>query len=270
GPSGVAVILSPAIASVAPGATQQVTATLMGTSDTEVRWSASGGTITASGLFTAPARGGGYAIRATSAADPRGRATAIVNVEGAGAVLEPFYDARHPYVQLMTPMPHATYFAPATIRMWAHAPDTGSDGVNNYSPHVDFYLGNTLVKSVSIGVKDMIDYYEADVSGVAAGSYELYVRSRMASGIVESVHVPITVVDAASTGQSMNLTKDLVLSGDTSFDWIGTPAARARLSSSNGSRIRSAPGWTGHVTIRNADLIGLGAMDVPSIEVTVG
>src|SRR5262249_17416080 len=59
-------------------------------------------------------------------------------------------------------------------------------------------------------------------------------------------------------------------SGDASFEWIGTAAARARLTSSNGSRIRSAPGWTGHLTIRNADLVGLGAMDVPSIEVTVG
>jgi hypothetical protein len=41
------------------------------------------------------------------------------------------------------------------------------------------------------------------------------------------------------------------------------------VTSSNGSRIRSAPGWSGHLTIRNADVIGLGAMDVPSIEVTV-
>src|SRR6185436_20451726 len=98
--------------------------------------------------YTAPAVGGGYAIRATSAVDPRAGATAIVNVTGDGAVLEPFHDSQHPYVQLMTPMPFATYFAPATIRMWAHAPDLGSDSVNGYSPQVEFYLGTTMVKSV--------------------------------------------------------------------------------------------------------------------------
>ena len=59
------------------------------------------------------------------------------------------------------------------------------------------------------------------------------------------------------------------MSGSTSFELIGTPDARALLTSGNGSRIRSAAGWTGHLTIRNADIIGLGKMDVPGIEVTV-
>ena len=139
--------------------------------------------------------GCGYTIRATSVADTSVSATAIVNVTGGAAVLEPFYDAQHPYVQVMTPMPYATYFAPGTIRIWAHAPDTGNDSVNGYSPQVDFYLGTTMVGSVHIGTNDPIDYYEVDVTGIAAGSYEVFVRSRLASGTVESIHVPITVVD---------------------------------------------------------------------------
>jgi hypothetical protein len=184
---------------------------------------------------------------------------------------EPFYDSDHPYVQLMTPMPYATYFAPATIRMWAHAPDYGSDSVNGYSPQVDFYLGTTMVGSIAIGNTDPIDYYEVDVPGVAAGSYELFVRSRLASGTVESVHVPVTVVDVGPhAGPTMDLTTDMVLTGSTSFELIGTAGARALLTSSNGSRITSDPSWTGHLIIRYADIIGLGSMDVPGIEVTVG
>lgn len=268
--SAISVTVSPVTASVVSGAKLQFMATVRGTDNAAVNWSSSGGSITSAGLYTAPAAGGGYVIRATSAADPHASATAIVNVTGAGAAPEPFYDSRHPYVQLMTPMPSATYFAPATIRMWAHAPDNGSDGVNNYSPQVDFYMGTTMVGSVSINESSPIDYYEVDVSGVAAGSYELYVRSRMASGTVESVHVPITVVNVSSTGPAMNLDSDLVLSGSTNFELIGTASSRARLTSSNGSRIRSLPGWTGHLTIRNADIIGLGSMDVPGIEVAVG
>jgi hypothetical protein len=268
-PSGVVVTISPTTASLAAGATQQFTATVTGASNTGVSWSATGGTISAGGLYTAPAAGGGYAIRATSAADPGASATAIVNVTGEGSVLEPFYDSQHPYTQLMSPMPFATYFAPATIRMWAHAPDTGNDAANGYSPQVDFFIGTTMVGSVSIGNNDPIDYYQVDVTGVAAGSYELYVRSRLASGTVESIHVPIQVIDVPTGGPSMDLTSDLVLSGSTSFELIGTPSAPAVLTSSNGSRIRSAAGWSGHLTLRNANVIGLGAMDVPGIEVTV-
>ena len=263
----VLIAISPTVASVAAGQTVQFTATVMGSSNMKVRWDASGGNISAAGLYTAPAVGGGYAIRATSDANSKASATALVNVNGEGSVIEPFYDSSHPYVQLMTPMPFATYFAPATIRMWAHAPDYGNDAVANYSPKVEFYLGTMM--SGSVAASGAIDYYQVDITGVPAGSYELFVRSRMASGDVDSIHVPITVVDPPSGSPKMDLTSDLVLSGNTNFELIGTASAPAVLTSSNGSRIRSASGWTGHLTIRNAAIIGLGKMDVPGIEVTV-
>ncbi len=271
GVSSVIVAVQPLTASLSPGGTQQFTATVTGTSNTAVTWNASGGTITAAGLFTAPQSGGSYVVRATSAADSRASGTALVTVSGgAASVLEPFYDSSHPYVQVMTPIPFVTYFAPATIRIWAHAPDTGSDSVNGYSPAVDFYLGTMMVGSVRVTTNDPIDDYEVDVANVSAGSYEVSVRSRLASGTVESVHVPVTVIDVSPhAGPNMNLTSDIVLSGNTNFELVGTPDARALLTSSNGSRIRSAAGWNGHLIIRNADIIGLGAMDVPSVAVTV-
>jgi hypothetical protein len=264
----VVIAISPTVASVQAGQTVQFMATVMGSANTKVNWNASGGNIASDGLFTAPMVGGGYAIKATSAANAKASATALVNVNGEGSVVEPFYDSSHPYVQLMTPMPFAVYFAPATIRMWAHAPDYGNDGVSNYSPKVDFYLGTMMVGSVA--ANGQIDYYETKVDNVAAGSYELFVRSRMASGDVDSIHVPITVIEVPTGGPKMDLTSDLVLSGNTSFELIGTESAPAVLTSSNGSKIRSAAGWTGHLTIRNADIIGLGAMDTPGIQVTVG
>ena len=271
GVSSVVVTVQPGTASLSPGGTQQFSATVTGSSNTSVTWSASGGTITADGLFTAPQIGGSYVVRATSVADTRSSGTALATVSGGGSVVESFYDSGHPYAQVMTPIPFVTYFAPATIRIWAHAPDTGNDSANGYSPAVDFYLGTTMVGTVTKTNADPIDYYEVDATGVAAGSYEVYVRSRLASGTVESIHVPITVIDVpAHGGPNMTLTSDVVLSGSTSFELIGTTDARALLTSSNGSRIRSASGWTGHLIIRNADVIGLGGMDIPGIEVTVG
>lgn len=269
----VVVTISPATASVNAGQTVTFTATVSGSSNTKINWSASGGTVGADGVFTAPALGGGYTVRATADANPKDSATGLVNVTGSDSVgPEPFYQSSNPYVQVMTPMPFATYFAPATIRVWAHAPDQGDDNKNDgFSPQVDFYLGTMMVGSVP--AKDgSADYYQLDIPNVLAGTYELSVRSLLKSGTVESFHVPVVVVAPPSGNgiDTMTLTSDLVLSGSTNFELIGTADQPAVLISTNGSRIRSADGWTGHLKIQHADIIGLGKLDTPGIEVTVG
>jgi hypothetical protein len=268
----VVVTISPTTASVAAGEPVQFTATVSGSGNTKVNWSASGGTVTGNGLFTAPALGGGYTVRATADVNPKDSATGLVNVTGSDSwPVEPFYQSSRPYVQVMTPMPFATYFAPATIRVWAHAPDQGDDNKNDgYSPHVDFYLGTMMVGGMDAKA-GATDYYQLDIKDVPAGTYELSVRSVLRSGTVESAHVPVKVIDPPSGAgiTTMTLTSDLVLSGNMSFDLIGTADKPAVLTSSNGSRIRSANGWTGHLKIQHAEIIGLGSMDMPGIDVTV-
>lgn len=267
----VVVMISPPTASVSAGQTVQFMATVSGSSNTKINWSASGGTVTSGGLFTAPDLGGGYTVRATADANAKDSATGLVNVTGNDSVgPEPFYSSNNPYVQVMTPMPFATYFAPATIRMWAHAPDPGSSVNDGYAASVDFFLGTMMVSSQQ--ATSGADYYQFDIKNLPAGTYELWVRSHLKSGTVDSVHVPVKVIDPPSGSgiTTMTLTSDLVLSGSTSFELIGTADKPAVLTSTNGSRIRSADGWTGHLKIQHADIIGLGAMDRPGIEVTVG
>jgi hypothetical protein len=82
-PATVAVSVSPSAASLSTGGTQQFTATVTGTRNTAVTWSASGGTVSASGLYTAPSLAGTYVVTATSAADPTKSASAVVTVVGA-------------------------------------------------------------------------------------------------------------------------------------------------------------------------------------------
>ena len=53
-PAPVAVTITPGSAAVQVGKTQQFSASVTGSSNTAVTWSASGGTISASGLYTAP------------------------------------------------------------------------------------------------------------------------------------------------------------------------------------------------------------------------
>ena len=74
------VSISPSSASLAVGGTQQFTATVTGTSDTAVTWSATGGTITTAGLYTAPNTAGTYTVTATSATDTTKSASATVTV----------------------------------------------------------------------------------------------------------------------------------------------------------------------------------------------
>ncbi len=89
-----AISLTPASATIAPGGTQQFTATIQGFSNAAINWSVnkvSGGnstvgTISSSGLYTAPAQTGTYRIVATSAADSSVTASATVTVSNTVAI----------------------------------------------------------------------------------------------------------------------------------------------------------------------------------------
>jgi hypothetical protein len=93
-PAIVAVTISPDLpSSVWQGGTLQFTATVTGTSNTAVTWSvqqgAAGGSITAQGLYTAPAAEGTFVVAATSQADPTKSATATVFVSAVSIYISP-------------------------------------------------------------------------------------------------------------------------------------------------------------------------------------
>lgn len=83
-PTVIFVSLAPTTASLTAGATQAFTATVTGSSNTAVTWSVqegtAGGTITAAGLYTAPATGGTFHVVATSVADASKSSMATVTV----------------------------------------------------------------------------------------------------------------------------------------------------------------------------------------------
>jgi len=84
--SQVSVSISPASASLVTSGTQQFTATVSGSSNTAVTWSATGGSVSSSGLYTAPSTAGTYTVQATSAADTTKSASATVTVSTAPVV----------------------------------------------------------------------------------------------------------------------------------------------------------------------------------------
>jgi hypothetical protein len=88
--TSVSVSVAPSTATVLTSATIQFTATVQGSSNTAVTWSvdtvgggnSTVGTISASGLYTAPSQAGTHTITATSQADTTKSATATVTVNG--------------------------------------------------------------------------------------------------------------------------------------------------------------------------------------------
>jgi len=82
-PIVITVAVAPTTATVVAGATKQFTATVTGPSNTNVTWTASGGTVSATGLFTASANAGPATVTATSVADTTKSASAAVTVTAA-------------------------------------------------------------------------------------------------------------------------------------------------------------------------------------------
>jgi hypothetical protein len=78
----VAVAVTPQTASIETGASLQLAASVTGSTNVAVTWSVAsgGGSVSASGLYTAPATAGTYQVTATSSADPTKRAAAAVTV----------------------------------------------------------------------------------------------------------------------------------------------------------------------------------------------
>ena len=82
-PAPITVSISPAAVSLLTGGVQQFTAAVSGTPNTDVTWTASGGTVSSSGLYTAPSKSGTYTLTAASAAETTKSASATVTVSAA-------------------------------------------------------------------------------------------------------------------------------------------------------------------------------------------
>lgn len=84
GASQIQVAVSPNSITLGSGSQQQFTATVSGTSNSAVTWSASAGSITSNGTFTVPTVSNGTQIKitATSAAETTQHASGVVTVQG--------------------------------------------------------------------------------------------------------------------------------------------------------------------------------------------
>lgn len=168
---------------VAPNATAQCSATVMGTGSysSAVTWSASAGSINSSGLFTAPATAAAAAVTATSTQDSTKAGTASVTVKAPSTTITSVKAACNP----------STVIATATSQCTATVSGTGS-----YSSAVTW--------SASVGAIDAGGLFTAPANSgaatITATSVQDTARSGQATVTVQSPTRHIVMVMEENTG----------------------------------------------------------------------
>ncbi|MBI4907523.1 MAG: hypothetical protein HY820_28110 [Acidobacteria bacterium] len=260
-PAPVQVIVSPTAVTLQPGQTTQFTA------NTAVTWTATGGTVTATGLYTAGASTGGFLVRATSTADTTKSATAPITIQSSSGTPPPVPRMSDgAYVVLQSPVAGMHFTAPAAIRLFADPYDP--DAADPDALTVTFLI-NGQPAGTYTGSGAQNGYFAHTVNNLIAGTYTITAQITARNTTVTSAPVTVFVDNPApSTGPIYNLTADVVLNGSQAATYAGTTTNRC-LISGNGFQIRSAAGFTGSLTIANCDIRGLGTSSTPAINVAV-
>lgn len=205
----VSISISPSSVSLQAGGAQQFTATASGTTNTAVSWSATGGTISSSGLYTAPSTGGTYTVKATSAADSTKSASATVTVPAASGV----------QVSVQSPTTGATLSSPVLFAAAARSayPITG---FVVYANNQNVYQTNNSTLNGS--------------ASLAAGTYTVLIRAWDSTGAYgTSPAISITVgssfgvsVSPSSVslfgGGTQQFTANVTGTTNTSVNWSAT------------------------------------------------
>ncbi len=264
-PPTVSVNVAPTSVSLQPGQTQQFTATVTGSSNTSVIWSATGGAISTSGFYTAGQVTGSFSVTATSSADSTKSTSATVVVKGVSSFPPVPRMSDGAYVVVQSPVSGMHFTAPATIRIYADPFDPNAADPDALT--VTFLMNGQSLGTFT-GSGNQNGYFALTASNVSAGTYSISAQITAQGKTVSSAPVTVFVSNpVASSGPVFNLTSDVVLSGAQNASYAGSAANHCTING-NGFQIRSAAGFTGSLTINNCDIRGLGTARTPAIDVT--
>jgi hypothetical protein len=173
------------------------------------------------------------------------------------------------FVSFVSPIAGQHFLAPGFVRVFVAAKDPGVDtnfpidGKGGNAAHAEFLVDNEVLATMD-GLDAEYWVFHAALTNLPPGPHVLRVRAfyNSPTEILDSDPVTITVDPPPTYTQVMNLTQDLMLSGSQSLQMVGTntPGGRVRING-NGFRIRTSGTWTGHVTLRYADVVGLGQLN---------
>jgi uncharacterized protein YjdB len=230
----VAVSLSPASPRLPVAGTLRFTATVTGTANTAVSWSvteAGGGTLDATGLYTAPTTPGTYHVVATSVADPGKKATAPVTVEPELA-------------------PVSVSITPASAEVYTEATQAFTAAVTGAADTAVSWR----VREANGGSIDAAGRYTAPST---PGTFHVVATSvadpsQSATATVRVTAAPVVAVSIAPTeaqlgvGETQDFTATVTGTADTAVSWSVAEAGGGTLSATGRYTAPTTPG-TYHV-----------------------
>lgn len=261
-PPPVSVQLLPSSIQLSTGAAQNFGASVSGTTNQAVTWSVvetGGGSITNSGLYTAPTTPGTYHVKAVAAVDANAFAQATVTVTSPVVTppTNPSGDATH-FVQLMNPNPGQRFLAPGFLRVFVAAKDMNNWPNRHRAASVQIMVDD-VVHATLPGDQSEYWVYKTNLSGLPAGPHRIWARAQFVDGkVFDSATASILVEEPPAYAQTIDLTEDVMLTGAANYEIVGAPNARVRING-HGFTIRSSDSWTGRLTLKYVDLTNLGA-----------
>ena len=248
---GVSVSISPTSASLAPNATQQFTDTVSGSSNTSVTWSVDGvvggnsttGTISTSGLYTAPPTTGSHTVKATSVADTTKSASASVMVTsstGCTATVDRT-------VNICSPQPNSTDTSPVQFTAAALDNEHPITAMKLYVNSVTKALSSGAQLSASVPLlngTNQITIRAWDTSGSFFSSVETITVSSTGGGV--SVSISPTSASLAPNA-TQQFTDTVSGSSNTSVTWSvdGVVGGNSTTGTISTSGLYTAPAATG-------------------------
>ncbi len=237
--AGVAVAVGPKTASIAPSASQQLTATVTGSANTAVTWSVQetgGGAVTTAGAYTAPSTAGTYHVIATSQADATKSDSATMTVTAAPAV--------------------AITVSPKTVSL-------STSGAQQFIATVTGSANMAATWSVQEGAAGgAVTAAGAYTAPATAGTYHVIATSQADATKKDTATVTVTAPPpvvvtinpksaSLTTGGTNTFTCAVSGSADTTCTWSVTEGAAGGTVSSGGAYTAPASAGTYHVVAKS-------------------
>jgi hypothetical protein len=181
------------------------------------------------------------------------------------------------FVSFVSPISGQHFLSPGFVRVFAAAKDPAVDtnfpidGKGGNAARTEFLVDNEVVASMD-GLEAEYWVFHGLLTNLPVGDHILRVRAlyNSPSEILESDAVTITVDAPQTYAQVLNLTNDLVLAGSQSLQMLGSNVVGGRVRiNGNGFRIRTSGIWTGHFTLRYADVSNLGILNDGQLAIDV-
>lgn len=244
------VVVSPATPSVAPGQQVPFSATVNGAPSTAVTWSvregSGGGTISPSGVYTAPSTTGTYHVDATSTANPARKGSATVTVS---APTQPLLLA-----------------SPATL-----SPTVASGGTTLTSVTITNGGAGTLaVPTASVRLADGSAWLSASISGSAA-PYAVSVRTSATNMAPGTYRGAVDVASVGATNSPISIPVTFVVTAMPVVVAVAPTAAvlgygeQATFTATVGAAANGAVDWSVQEGISGGTVSTSGVYTAPSV-----